>query len=123
MNHLAINLVTKGLLNISNMTKGMVVIGYEIIKKRKSGGGSGAYAGITLPYGKTHYEPTFKDPKDFYKDIKEIDDDVDLIEVYVKWDKQINTKDKKIEVEMIQRKIEAIILQETNKNIKVQIIG
>jgi len=113
INHIATNLVTKGLLNISNVTKGMVVIGYEIIISVKHGG-SGAYAGpVTLPYRK------IEDEREFYNDIKKYDD-IDVIKVQVKWDKKFKGP-KLIEAKLIKSHIEAEILKETGRNIDITV--
>lgn len=113
-NHIALNLATKGLLNISNITKGMLLLGYRITPRIIRKGGSPQY----------DEGPIFKkyeEPEDFIKDVKEIED-IDYIEVKVDWNKKIDRKNKKIEAELIKKHIEAILLRETGKNIRIEII-
>lgn len=112
-NHIALNLVTKGLLNISNITKGMLLLGYKITPRIIKKGGSPQYDD----------RPIFKkyeEPEDFIKDVKETED-IDYIEVTVDWNKKIDKKNKKIESELIKRQIEVILLRDTGKNIRVEI--
>jgi hypothetical protein len=115
INHFATNLVTKGLLNMSNITKGMVIIGYEIIRKKKGGGGSGAYdGGPSLPYKKIY------DERELYDDISKYDD-IDIIKVKVNWEKKYKGP-RLIEAKLIKTHIEAQILKETGKSITVELI-
>lgn len=113
INHIATNLVTKGLLNISNITKGMILVGYEIVFKKR--GGSSADVKKTIPL---HYER-----ESLYNEIKRHDEeDIELIKVYVDWNK--NGKGfRKIEAKLLRSQIEAEILNETRKKIKVQILN
>lgn len=109
INHITTNLITKGLLNISNITKGFILVNYEIVFKKK--GGSSVYIPL-------HYE---KDTL-FNEIRKHKEDDIDLIKVHVNWN--MNTKNNEtIKVELIKKQIEAEILLETSKNIKVVIIN
>ena len=64
INHIATNLVTKGLLNISNITKGMIEIKYEIVFRKRGGG---AQKAPSLHYDKESlyddiFSPNKKEP-------------------------------------------------------------
>lgn len=116
-NHNALNLVTKGLLNISSITKGVV---YQIVfKNKKIRGGGSAYEEI-LP-------PLYYEKQNLYNEIHKLEeDDIKIIKVHVDWDKHgkvFKTLDeKRIEVKLIKKHIKAEILKETNKNIKIELI-
>jgi hypothetical protein len=112
INHLAINLVTKGLLNMSNITKGMIIIGYEIVLTKKKGGGSSPY--VSIPYKR-------EDEKEFFNEIKKRDD-IDVIKVKIDWKKKYKG-DKLIEGTLIKSHIETQILNETGKHITVELIN
>lgn len=112
-NHIATNLVTKGLLNMSNITKGMIITGYQIIP---SGGGGGAYAGYVGPPA---YKRILDDEREFYNDINKYQD-IDVIKVQVKWDKKYKGP-RVIEATLIKARIEAEILKETGRNITVEL--
>jgi hypothetical protein len=114
INHFALNLVTKGLLNISNVTKGMIIVGYEIVKHPHGAGGGGAYAG-GMPYRRV------EDEREFYEDIKRTED-IDVIRVKIDWKRKYKGN-KNIEARLIKERIEAKILQKTGKKITVEIIG
>lgn len=107
-NHVSLNLVTKGLLNISNITKGMITfVGIVTPKRKSSGSGDYAYRG--------DYDPSF------FKKIKEVED-ISVIKVFIDWNKIPKDTNKKIEVELLKKQIKAEILKETGKKLKVQII-
>jgi hypothetical protein len=108
INHITTNLITKGLLNISNITKGFILVNYEIVFKKKGGGSS-----VHIPL---HYEKNTL----FDEIRKHKEDDIDLIKVYVNWNTTKNNET--IKVELIKKQIEAEILLETTKKIKVEII-
>lgn len=108
-NHIALNLVTKGLLNISNLTKGIISLIEIVTPRRKASGGSGAYA-YDHEYG-----------PNLFKKIKEEEDDISVINVHVDWEKAKN-ENIKIEVKLLKAYIEAEILKETGKNLNVEII-
>jgi hypothetical protein len=107
INHIATNLVTKGLLNISDITKGFIIIGYEIVPpphfKGKRGGSS-----------------PFISETDFYESIKKYED-VDVIKVRIDWKKKYKGN-KLIEAKLIKSHIETRILEETGKKINVELI-
>jgi len=111
INNIATNLVTKGLLNISNITKGMIFPVYEIVFKKRVGGGSG-------PRVPLHYNR-----ESLYDEIKRHDEnDIDLIKVHVDWSGSSLKGYKKMEAKIIEKYIAVEILHETNKKIKVQLI-
>lgn len=112
INHITTNLVTKGLLNISNITKGMIEIKYEIVF-RKRGGGAQKAPGIPLHY----------DKESLYDEIRRHDEeDIECIKVYVDWEGSPRKGNKKIKAELLKTFIEAEILEKTSKHISVQII-
>lgn len=109
-NHIAVNLATKGLLNISNITKGMILINFVVIFKRRGGGG-----GYATP-------PLYYDSKEpLFRKIEEQGDDIESIKVYVDWNKSV-TANYKMEAVLLKTQIEAEILNETGKVINVEII-
>jgi len=91
MNHFSKNLITKGWLNISALTKGFIlpVFKYEI--KKRGGGG-----GWTISSGYKE-ENLIRD----LRDVKE--EDIDYIKVWVDWNKT-KKYNKKIYAELIKRK-------------------
>ena len=110
INHIATNLITKGLLNISNITKGMIEIKYEIFFRKKGGGAQKAPS--------LHY-----DEESLYDEIKRHDEeDIDYIKVYVDWKGSPRKGTKKIKAELLKSFIEADILEKTSKKVSVQII-
>ena len=115
-NHLSLNLVTKGLLNISNITKGMIILQYQVIFKKKKHGGGGTGDGLYKP-------PLYYDSKEpLFREIKEEYNDIDVIKVYVDWNKYNSKEYIKIEAVKLKNQMEAEILNETGKYIKVEII-
>lgn len=113
MNHFAKNIITKGWLNISALYKGFVLpfFKYEIIRKR---GGSSPHV---LSSG-------YKE-ENLYNDLRNVkEDEIDVIKVYVNWDKNIKKYDKKIYAELIKKKIEVELLEKNfpKFNINVEII-
>jgi len=112
INHITTNLVTKGLLNISNITKGMILISYEIVFKKRGGGG-----------GETPRIPLHYNRESLYDEIRRYDEnDIDYIKVYVDWNNAQLKGFKKIEAKLLKTYIEAEILQETSKSIIVKLI-
>lgn len=111
INHIVTNLVTKGLLNISNITKGMLTISYEIVFRKRGG-------------GPQREVPLHYDRESLFDEIRRHDeDDIDLIKVYVDWNKNVIKGMKKIEVKLLKMQIEAEIFDKTSKKITVQIIN
>jgi len=110
INHMAINMVTKGLLNISNITKGVILV-YEIVSKRKKGGSSS--------------EPEigfYNNDEEFFKEIRKRNiEEIDVIKVKIDW-KKTKKISREIEAILLKKHIEAEILDKTGKNIKVKIV-
>jgi hypothetical protein len=110
-NHLAKDLVTKGFLDISILTKGFVLpFSYEIVtkKKRKRGGGSGVKV----------YDDLKRDLQEFQQE------DVEYIKVYVDWYKQVK-RNKKVYATLVERKVEAVLYEVYKENkipIKIEIV-
>lgn len=110
INHIATNLVTKGLLNISNITKGMIEIKYEIVFRKRGGGAQKAPS--------LHY-----DKESLYDEIRRHEeDDIECIKVYVDWEGAPRKGTKKIKAQLLKTFIEAEILENTTRNVSVQII-
>jgi len=107
-NHIALNLVTKGIFDtVALTTKGMIVLLFEIVFKKR--GGSPARAPLQFQKEEEMYQELFKYPEE----------EIDYIKVYVDWSKKKSTKI--VEASLIQKKIEAQILEKTGKNIKVEL--
>lgn len=101
MNHFAKNLLTKGWMNISALTKGFILPYFRYVIRRRGGG---AYDGYS--------------EEKFYEDLrKNKPEDIDVIEIYVDWKKSKSKHGKKIFVELIKKKIEATLIKE-HKNYK-----
>jgi hypothetical protein len=112
INHITTNLVTKGLLNISNITKGMIEIKYEIVFRKR--GGAQKAPGIPLHYDEESL---------FDEIIRHEEEDVECIKVYVDWKNLSKKGIKKIKAELLKTFIEAEILEKTTKHITVQIFN
>lgn len=125
-NHIALNLATKGLLNISNITKGIITF-IGVVRIGVSGG-SGAQVGkpiVSIPYGKNDKnEPIFKTIENVknLEELKEIEDidDIDSIIVEIDWEKakKIN---KNITADIIKKHIEIEILKNNKKGGSINI--
>jgi hypothetical protein len=115
INNIATNLVTKGLLNISNITKGLILVSYEIVFKKRGGGGGYANA----PKVPLHYER-----ESLFNEIRNHnEEDIDCIKVYVDWSDHSLKGFKIIEAKLLKTHIEAEILNETNSHVTVKIIS
>lgn len=109
-NHLANNILTRGNMNISAITKGFILPAFKFVIRKKKGG--------SPAYGKGLEQ--LKD--ELFKLTGKTYDDVDSIEVYVDWNKDVNKYGKEVYVELIQKKIEVELLQTKKYNIKVELI-
>lgn len=112
INHIVTNIVTKGLLNISAITKGFILpfFKYEI---RRRGGGGGDTPKISSGYSEENLIRDLRNTKD---------EDIDYITVWVEWDKNAQKYDKKIYAELIKAKIQTTLLTENNlSNIKITV--
>jgi len=112
INHIATNLITKGLLNNSILTKGLIQFKYQIIFKRKGGGSSADTPPIYYNRNESLYDELRK-----HQEI-----DIDCIKVYVDWKGASLKAFKKVEAKIIKEYIEAELLLETNKKFNVEII-
>jgi len=108
MNHFVKNIITKGWLNISAITKGFILPFFKYVIVTKKSGGSSAYA----------YEE-----EDFYKRLREAQkqDDIELIKVYVDWSKKSTKQDKHIYAELIKKTIEAKLIKNDFKDILIDV--
>jgi len=111
MNHFSKNLITKGWLNISAITKGFILpfFSYEI---RKKGGGS--------PILGTGYQDL---QRDLFQNIQKKDekDEIESIRIYVDWNKNVNKYGKEIYVELIKKNIEVQLLKDTKHKYKITV--
>ena len=112
MNHFVKNILTKGWLNISAMTKGFILpfFKYEIIRKR----GGGDTEGSKLASGYRE--------ENLIRDLRSLEeDDIEVIKVYVNWDKNAQKYDKKIYVELIKKKIEVKLVEQNLSKIRIDV--
>lgn len=103
-NHQTINLLTNGFLDTSLLVRGFVIpyFQYEIIGKRHRRGGGGTMGTL-------------------YGDIDKFGvEEIDVIRVHVKWNKQVN-RDKRIYAELIEKKIEAELIERYSKKISIDV--
>lgn len=110
MNSISTNIITRGNLNISAITKGFVLpfFSYEI--KVRKGGGSGTYKGTG------YYELE----RDLYE-VRKKKEEIDSIVVYVDWYKKSYKYDKNIYAEIITNKIEAELLEKTKEKYTITV--
>jgi hypothetical protein len=104
-NHLAENIITRGNMNTSALSKGYILPGFTFRIRRKGGSsveGSG--------YGQLQ--------KELEKQLHKAD--IDAIEVFVEWNKVV-THNKKIYAEFIEKKITATLLNDTGKNYNISV--
>ena len=107
-NHWAKNIITRGNMNISAITKGFILPSFKFIIRRR-GGGSPQYG-----EGLGHLK------KKLHKLTGKTYEDVELIEVYIDWNKDVEKYGKEVYVELIQKKIEVELLKD-NKNYNIQV--
>lgn len=104
VNHIAENIISRGNMNISALTKGFILpeFKYKIIRR---------HGGISTGEG---YDQLVKD---LSKDKK----DVDVIEVYVDWYKDGNKHGKYIYARLIEKKIEAQLIKDVKIKYKITV--
>lgn len=103
-NHWAKNIITRGNMNISAITKGFILPTFKFEIRRKRGGsieGDG-----------------YKELQEELKKLRK--EDIDAINVFVNWNKNVEYN-KKIYVELIENKIEAKLLISTNEKYKINV--
>lgn len=109
MNYFAKNIITKGWLNISALTKGFILPSFKYVITKKRGGGP-AHA-ISSGYKED----------DLYNDLRKLKkDDVDVITVYVDWDKEKKTG-KRIYAKLIKNTIEAKLIEQNLPKFKIKV--
>ena len=94
-------------MNISALTKGFILptFEYEIITKKKGGGSSGTGV-VGLKGDLKKYKP----------------EDIDVIKIYVDWDKKkYKHRDKEIYAELIEKKISVELLGESNEKLNISV--
>lgn len=108
-NHIANNILTRGNMNISSLTKGFILpyFEYEIIK---ASGGSGSYKGTGYYELQRHLDEMRKNKEE-----------VGVIKVKVDWYKNNKKYNKKIYAELIIKKIEAQLIEKFEKKFKITV--
>ena len=110
-NHITTNIITKGWFNESAITKGFILptFQYVIVRKRKGGSPGIARDGKYL--------------EDELRRIRKIEE-IDYIQVYVNWNKNVEKYDKKIYANLIKQKIEVKLLNNLDEkfNVKVKLV-
>lgn len=111
-NHWARNIITRGNMNISALYKGFVLPAFKFVIRRKHGGSSVQGEGL----GHLH--------KELHKLSGHSYEDVDLIEVYIDWNKEVEKHGKLVYVELMKKRITANLVKSTNKkfDIKVELV-
>ena len=106
-NHWARNIITRGNMNISALTKGFILPTFKFIIRKRRGGGS-SVQGEGLGHLKRELSgQTY--------------DDIDIIEVYIDWNKEVDKYGKDVYVELIKKKIEVQLLKSTNEKFKITV--
>ena len=95
-------------MNISALTKGFVLPFFRYRISYRRGGGS-------------LYGENYNNLKEDIKKLQTEDEIIDYITIYVEWDKFIDNYDKKIYVEIIKTKIEAQLIIDEIKDIKINV--
>jgi len=110
------NILTRGNMNISAITKGFILptFQFEIVTRR---GGSIAYHEDEL------YEQILKarDKRDRERLSGNIDYDIEYINIIVDWGKNNDKSDKKIYAELIKKKITTELLTNFNESFKINV--
>lgn len=108
-NNFALNVITRGNMNISAITKGFILplFTYEIAV---SGGGSGAYKGAGIS--------ELERDLDIIRKKKE---QIDAITVFVNWNKKVSRYGKEVYAELVMKKIEAQLLETTKEKYKITV--
>lgn len=109
-NHIATNIITRGNLNISSITKGFILPFFTYEIKVRKGGGSGIYK------GSGYYELE----RDLYE-IRKKQEEIDAIVVYVDWYKKQSKINKNIYADIIRNKIEAELLERTKEKYEITV--
>jgi len=108
-NHIANNIITRGNMNISALTKGFILPYFIYEIRRKHGGGS--------LYGEGYDK--------LQKDLQKLDSkDIDAIIVKVNWNRNQSKYNKYIYAELIKNKIEVQLIEniKINYNITVELL-
>ncbi len=105
-NHWAKNIITRGNMNISAITKGFILPNFTFRIRRKGGGSSVEGEG----YGQLQ--------KELEKQLRKAD--IEAIEVYIQWNKGVE-HNKKIYAELIEKKISAKLLGDTGNEYKIEV--
>jgi len=108
-NHWAKNIITRGNMNISAITRGFI-LPYFRFEIRKKGGGSDQYG---------------EGLRELQHELKKLtgvtEEEVDYIAVFVDWNKDVDKYGKEIYAELIEKKITAQLLKHTNEKYKINV--
>lgn len=114
-NHIATNIITRGNMNASALYKGFILPQFTYsIRTRRPGGSIGYYEGDNIN----------KLNKDI-NDVKDKKEEIDVINVYINWNKNINKLNKDIYVKLVETEIKAVLISngnDDNININVELI-
>lgn len=117
-NHITNNILTKGWMNISALTKGFILPSFQYVIRRKGGLGGNDYA----------YIEELRREEELLKDLKkrkEAGEEIDYIQVFVNWDKSVFKYGKNIYAELIEKRIEAQISYSLSSqyNVRVELVN
>jgi hypothetical protein len=106
-NHITTNIITRGNMNTSALTKGFIlpVFKYEIRLRR----------------GGISYGDSYDNLKDKLKKLEQEKEEIDYINVYIDWNKDKSETDKKIYVKLIKKNIEVKLLKDTHKHYSITV--
>ena len=102
-NHITTNIITKGWMNISAITKGWILPSYQFVIRRKGMRG-----------GLPGWSDELKSAEELIKDLRksqELGEEIEYIQIFVNWDKQVFKYGKNIYVDLIKKKIQAQIFE------------
>lgn len=107
-NQISENILTRGNMNISALTRGFILPKFKYVIRRRGGGSS------PEGYGYPALE------KDLIK-IKQQGDEVDYIQIFIKWEDKKYKYGKNIYARLITKKIEAILIESTKEKYKITV--
>jgi len=119
-NHITNNIMTRGNMNISAITRGFILPAFQFEIVTKKGGGSSYYDAEL-------YDQIRKENELRQRDLSgatsgTTDHDIEHINVMVDWGKNNDKSNKKIYAELIEKKITAQLLTKFNESYKINVI-
>ena len=109
-NHWVKNIITRGNMNISAITRGFILPSFKFVIRRRRGGSPADVIGEG-PHQLRHE----------LEELRKRNEEVDAIDVYVEWNKDVEKHGKKIYVKLIEKKITADLLKYTNEKYKINV--